>query len=196
MGEIIGMKPADRMAFTGVGSTFTISPTKPRLGLAILACSRQPSMPLMPMVGPPNCCINAVSSLFTNPPSTATTISSDGASVTRSPLTKFGARFCRCIHSLITLPPPCTMTMGFPSRCSDTRSCSDVSLPPRVLPPILTTMGGSGLAVDTVVLCWTNRSEYGRFAGTTPGPAPEQRANGQRMFRFHRTRDRPPTRPR
>ncbi len=54
----------------------------------------------------PSACSDATSCLFTSPPSTATTTSSDSASVTRRPSSKRVGTSSRFSQSLITAPPP------------------------------------------------------------------------------------------
>mmetsp|Transcript_23392 Transcript_23392/g.59889 ORF Transcript_23392/g.59889 Transcript_23392/m.59889 type:complete len:265 (+) Transcript_23392:420-1214(+) len=105
------------------GLTWVTSPTNPMSSSFIWrARSMPPSLPLRPSALPPRSWMSATSDLFTRPPSTISTMSMVGPSVTRSPFLKLGWMPTLSSHELISGPPPCTSTVRTPTSDSSTMS--------------------------------------------------------------------------
>ena len=108
-----------------------ICPSTERCGGAGSESPQRPSAPVSPTAGTPACASAATNRVLIVPASTATTASSVGSSVMRSPSTcRFSMPACLSAAS-ISLPPPWTITTGSQARLDDARHRGDDGLKPR-----------------------------------------------------------------
>ena len=154
-----GTKCPSSRASSRDGSTFWMSPTKPKSttwrwpssswtssGARRVACSVPASTPLRPTACRPWRTRAPTSSRLREPPQTILTASSDCASVTRRPATRRGSKPRRRDRALTCGPPPCTTTRRMPielrsaiwpaspSRASPSASTSPPSFSTKVEP--------------------------------------------------------------